>query len=143
MSETAARRVPAAGRHCFVTTIRPGTTPPGRGPAWRPFDPPFVGLTGTAELVAAAQRAAGARPARPGSPVPTVPGNPAQHADAPGTAPHTHGRPLGYAVQHTNVIFAYDVEDRLPVLYPSGTSAADLAADLPLLAKPGRDRPAR
>jgi hypothetical protein len=39
-------------------------------------------------------------------------------------------------VDHTNVIFAYDADDRLPVLYPTGVTAGDLAADLPRLAQP-------
>ena len=38
------------------------------------------------------------------------------------------------------MIFAYDVDDRLPVLYPAGATAGDLAADLPNLARPADER---
>ena len=100
------------------------------------FDEDVVGLMGTQEEVDAAQRAAGVEPAGMGGPVPTLPGRPDEHEHRPGTAPHTHEGPLGYAVDHANVIFAYDADDRLPVLYPSGVTAADLAADLPRLARP-------
>ena len=116
------------------------TTDPARDDAARlrdwlgRFDASFVGLTGTAQEVAAAQEAVGVPPAQRGGPVPTLPGRPEAHEDETGTAPHTHDRPLGYAVEHAGVIFAYDVEDRLPVLYTAGVTAADLAADLPRLA---------
>jgi len=33
------------------------------------------------------------------------------------------------------VIFAYDAADRLPVVYPGGATPADIAADLPVLAR--------
>jgi len=33
------------------------------------------------------------------------------------------------------VIFAYNSADRLPVLYPSGVTPPDIAADLPVLAR--------
>jgi hypothetical protein len=36
------------------------------------------------------------------------------------------------------VIFAYDADDRLPVLYPGGVTVADIANDLPLLLDPAR-----
>jgi hypothetical protein len=36
------------------------------------------------------------------------------------------------------VIFAYDADDRLPVLYPGGVTPADIANDLPLLIDPAR-----
>lgn len=115
------------------------TTDPDRdsGPVLRrwldTFDSDFVGLTGTQAEVDAAQEAVGVAPAAKGGPVPTLPGRPDQHVHAEGTAPHTHAGPLGYGVGHADVIFAYDTEDRLPVMYPGGTRPSDLAADLPLL----------
>ena len=36
------------------------------------------------------------------------------------------------------MIFAYNVADRLPVMYPAGVTPADIAADLPALAGPPR-----
>ncbi len=96
----------------------------------------IVGLTGTADEIAAAQQAVGIPPAKKGGVVPTLPGRPNEHTHRPGTPPHSHTRPLGYSVEHANVIFAYDAEDRLPVVYPGGVTPADIAADLPLLARP-------
>ena len=115
------------------------TTDPDRdsGPVLRrwldTFDTDVVGLTGTQAEVDAAQVAVGVAPAAKGGPVPTLPGRPDEHVHAEGTAPHTHDGPLGYGVGHADVIFAYDTEDRLPVMYPGGTRPSDLAADLPLL----------
>jgi protein SCO1/2 len=124
----------------FVTTD-PARDDPARLRTWLDtFGESFIGLTGTQEEVDAAQVAAGIRPAGKGGEIATLPGQPNEHAHKTGTAPHTHDRPLGYAVEHANVIFAYDVDDRLPVLYPAGTTAADLAADLPLLAQPASAR---
>jgi protein SCO1 len=102
------------------------------------FDTDFTALRGTLAEVQAAQEAMGVRPAEKGGPVPTLPGRPDEHVHAPGTAPHTHDGPLGYGVGHANVIFAFDTEDRMPVLYPEGVRPSDIAADLPLLV-PGDD----
>ena len=116
------------------------TTDPERdsGPVVRrfldQFSADFVGLTGTRAQVDAAQVATGFAPAERGGPVPTLPGKPDQHTHAVGTAPHKHVGPLGYGVGHADVIFAFDSEDRMPVLYDGGVRASDLAADLPLLA---------
>ena len=116
------------------------TTDPERdsGPVVRrfldQFSTQFVGLTGTRAQVDAAQRATGFRPAARGGPVQTLPGQPDAHAHAAGTAGHRHFGPLGYGVEHGDVIFAFDTGDRLPVLYDGGVRPADLAADLPLLA---------
>ena len=98
------------------------------------FSTEFVGLTGTRAQVDAAQRATGFRPAARGGPVATLPGKPDAHAHAAGTADHQHYGPLGYGVEHGDVIFAFDAGDRMPVLYDGGVRPADLAADLPLLA---------
>ena len=118
------------------------TTDPTRdsGPVLRrwldQFSPDFIGLLGTRDQVAAAQRASGIAPAYPEGPAPTLPGRPDQHVHKPGTAPHQHFGPLGYAVAHSAVIVAYDAADRLPVVYPGGVTPADIAADLPVLAAP-------
>ena len=103
------------------------------------FSTGFVGLRGTDAEVAAAETAAGVAVAAPGEPIPTVPGHPDQHPTEPG-APitHKHFGPLGYSVTHSAVILAYDADDRLPVLYPSGVTASDIANDLPLLDDPAR-----
>lgn len=120
----------------FVTTD-PARDTPERLRRWLDaFGTDVVGLVGTQQEVDAAQVAAGVRPASPGGPVPTLPGRPDEHEHLPGTAPHVHDGPLGYAVEHANTILAYDVEDRLPVLYPTGVTPGDLAADLPRLARP-------
>ncbi|HWH27353.1 MAG TPA: SCO family protein [Mycobacteriales bacterium] len=124
----------------FVTTDPERDTPERLRDWLARFDERIVGLVGTQAEVDAAQRAAGIRPAARGGEIPTLPGKPNEHAHASGTAPHSHDRPLGYAVEHANVIFAYDVDDRLPVLYPAGSTAGDLAADLPKLATPAEDR---
>jgi protein SCO1/2 len=123
-------------RVVFVTTdVRRDTAPVLR--RWLDqFSTDFVGLLGTQAAVDAAQRATGIAPAYPDGVVPTLPGRPDEHVHKPGTAPHKHFGPLGYAVAHSAVIFAYDVADRLPVVYPGGVTPSDIAADLPVLANP-------
>jgi protein SCO1/2 len=120
----------------FITTdVRRDTAPVLR--RWLDqFSTQFIGLLGTQAQVVQAQRAAGVAPAYPDGVVPTIPGHPDEHVHQPGTAPHKHFGPLGYAVAHTAAIFAYDAKDRLPVLYPGGVTPADIAADLPVLANP-------
>jgi len=120
----------------FVTTDPERDTPQVLRRWLDRFDTGVIGLVGTQQEVDAAQRAAGLPPAGRGGPVPTLPGRPDEHEHLPGTVPHTHEGPLGYAVAHPNVIFAYDVDDRLPVMYPAGVTPGDLAADLPRLARP-------
>lgn len=100
------------------------------------FSVDFVGLLGSQAEIDAAQRAVGIQPAFPEGLAPTLTGRPDAHTDKPGTAPHEHFGPLGYAVAHSAVIFAYDADDRLPVVYPGGVTPADIAADLPTLAEP-------
>ena len=100
------------------------------------FSTGFIGLRGTDAEVALAQRATGIPPAQPEGLVPTLPGKPNEHVHKAGTAPHEHFGPLGYAVTHSAVIFAYDADDRLPVVYPGGVTPSDIAADLPALAHP-------
>ena len=122
-------------RVVFVTTD-PARDDADRVRGWLDkFSADYVGLTGTQAEVDAAQAAVGAPLAEPTGPQPTLPGRPDEHEHAPGTAPHTHDGPLGYGVDHVSSIFAFDAADRMPVLYPPGSSRSDIAADLPVLAR--------
>lgn len=118
----------------FVTTDPDRDTPQILRSWLDKFSTEYVGLVGTQAEVDAAQVATGIAAAEKGGQVETLPGKPNEHVHKTGTAPHTHDRPLGYGVGHADVIFAFDSEDRLPVLYPGGVRPSDLAADLPLLA---------
>ena len=119
----------------FVTTD-PERDTPERLRGWLDrFSPGFTGLVGTQAEVDAAQSAVGAPTATRSGPQPTLPGRPDEHEHKPGTAAHTHDGPLGYGVDHIAAIFAFDASDRMPVLYPSGSSPSDIAADLPVLAR--------
>ena len=100
------------------------------------FDTSFIGLTGSGVDVAQAQTTAGITPGKPEGVNPTEPGRPDTHAHESGTAPHKHFGPLGYAVSHSALIFAYNAADRLPVAYPGGVKPSDITADLPLLNDP-------
>lgn len=120
----------------FITTDPARDTPAVLREWLAPFSTRIKGLTGTEDEIAAAQQAVGISAAKKGGLVPTLPGKPNEHAHKEGTAPHSHSRPLGYSVEHANVIFAYDAADRLPVVYPGGVTPADIAADLPVLADP-------
>ena len=117
------------------------TTDPDRDNAARlrhwldQYSPDYVGLRGTQAEVDAAQTAVGVQVATRAGLQPTLPGKPAEHVHAPGTAPHTHDAPLGYGVDHVSVIFAFDSSDRMPVVYPTSSSPADIAADLAVLAR--------
>lgn len=95
----------------------------------------YVGLVGTQAELDAAARASGVQPGEVGPDPSTIPGHPDEHVEKPGTAPHKHFGPLGYSVAHSAVIYAYDASDRLPVVYPGGVTPADIAADLPVLAR--------
>jgi protein SCO1/2 len=120
----------------FVTTDPKRDTGPVLTQWLDQFSTSFIALTGTPDQLAAAQTATGIQPAFPDGVTPTIPGHPDEHYHQPGTAPHKHFGPLGYAVAHSAVIFAYDAADRLPVMYPGGVTPSDIAADLPLLAHP-------
>jgi protein SCO1/2 len=120
----------------FVTTDPARDTAPVLRTWLDQFSTDFIGVRGTKAELAEAQRVSGIAPAYPEGPVPTIAGHPDQHVHQPGTAPHKHFGPLGYAVAHSSVIFAYDAADRLPVLYPAGVTVADIAADLPVLSHP-------
>jgi protein SCO1/2 len=123
-------------RVVFVTTDPKRDTAPVLRRWLDQFSTSFVGLLGTQAQVDAAQTATGIEPAYPDGPAPTIAGHPDEHVHKAGTAPHKHFGPLGYAVAHSAVIFAYDAADRLPVVYPGGVTPADIAADLPVLARP-------
>ena len=137
---TALRQTDAALRDdvevLFITTDPERDSPAVLREWLSGFSTRIVGLTGDADQIVAAQQAVGISAAKKGGIVPTLPGKPNEHAHKTGTAPHSHTRPLGYSVEHANVIFAYDAADRLPVVYPGGVTPADIAADLPLLADP-------
>ena len=103
----------------FVTTD-PQRDTPERLREWLDgFGDDIVGLTGTPEEIAAAERAAGVEGSYPvspdGSPAPTTgPGN--------------------YEVGHAAQVVAYTPDDMTHIVYPSGVQADDWAADLPRLA---------
>lgn len=136
MLRTVAPALRAKARVVFVTTDPRRDTAPVLRRWLDQFSTDFVGLLGTQAELDAAQQAVGIPPAYPDGVVPTIPGHPDEHVHKPGTAPHKHFGPLGYAVAHSAVIFAYDAADRLPVVYPGGVTPADIAADLPELANP-------
>ncbi len=135
----ALRAVPAAVRD--ATRVVFVTTDPARDDAARlrrwldTYSTGYVGLLGSQAEVDAAQAAVGVPAASKAGPQPTLPGQPSEHVHAPGTAPHTHDGPLGYGVDHASVIFAFNASDRMPVIYPAGSSPSDIAADLPVLAR--------
>ncbi|HVE74785.1 MAG TPA: SCO family protein [Mycobacteriales bacterium] len=122
-------------RVVFVTTDPKRDTAPVIRRFLDQFSTTFVGLLGTEAEVRAAQQAVGIAPAETEGPIPVISGQPNAHPHKSGTAPHQHFGPLGYGVAHANVIFAYDVSDRLPVVYPGGVVPSDIAADLPVLAR--------
>ncbi len=80
------------------------------------FSPSFVGLTGTPTQIAGAE-------VRVGMPISRR--EPAKKSDHVG----------GYSVNHFAAVFAYGRDGRLETLYPSQVPPADIAADLPVLAK--------
>ncbi len=135
----ALRTVPAELRE--RTRVVFVTTDPERDDALRlrrwldRFSPGFTGLRGTPEEIRTASAAVGVPGPQRSGPQPTLPGRPDAHEHQPGTAPHEHDGPLGYGVDHSSAIFAYDVHDRLPVIYRGRTPPSDLAADLPALAR--------
>jgi protein SCO1 len=76
------------------------------------FDPSFVGLTGTAAQVAAAERRSSAQPSSK---------EPAK------------GGGNGYLVAHTTWLYAYGTDDVARIVYGPDVSVADLRHDLPRL----------
>ena len=122
-------------RVVFVTTDAKRDSGPVLRQWLDQFSTSFIGLTGTQSELDSAARASGVAPGRVGPEPSTLPGQPDQHVEKPGTAAHKHFGPLGYSVAHSAVIYAYDVSDRLPVVYPGGVTPSDIAADLPVLAR--------
>ncbi len=110
----ALRRQPESVRHAvivvFATTDPRRDTPPVVRRWLDRFDTSFVGLTGTAAQLAAAQRAAGV-PVAVREPLPG--GN--------------------YAVDHFAGVTAYSRADRVAAVYSATTTSRDYAADLPVL----------
>jgi len=104
----------------FVTTD-PERDTPERLRSWLDnFDPDFIGLTGTREEIAAAERAAGVA----GSIVPT----------------DTSGG--DYEVGHAAQIIAYTPDDLAHLQYPFGVRRQDWQADLPRMLEVWGDVPA-
>ena len=94
----------------FVTTD-PVRDTAGSLRAWLDrFDPTFVGVTGTPDQIAAAERRAGVPLAVPES--------------------DGHG---GYGVTHSTEVFAFSPDGLSHVVYADGFAPADYAHDMPLL----------
>ena len=115
---TALRRLPDPVRR-QVTVVFATTDPRRDTPSvvrrWLDrFDASFVGLTGTAAQLTAAQRAAG---------VPV-----AVEEKLPGG---------NYAVDHFAGVTAYARDDRVAAVYPAGATASDYATDLRVLVQEG------
>ena len=104
----------------FVTTDPARDTPSVLGPWLRAFDSEFIGLTGSAEALEAAQRAAGVIPATRGA-----------------------GGPGSYPVFHAAQVIVVSPDDSIHVEYPFGTRQRDWADDIPRLldAWPARTQP--
>jgi protein SCO1/2 len=105
-------RVDVDVRVVFVTTD-PARDTPERIRSWLDtFDPSFIGLTGTPEEVAAAQRAMGT-------------------AVAVAEAPDADG---DYTVGHASGVWVITPDDRAHLVYGFGTRQDDWVADLPAIA---------
>src|ERR1700758_1094058 len=102
----------------FVTTGAPRDTRLDLRRWLDHFDKRFVGLTGTADALDAAQKAAG------------VP-----------LAQKTDPRSGNYSVTHANFVVAYTKDNFGHVIYPGGVSEADWVHDLPLLVNETWARP--
>jgi len=106
---------PAVRSHVKVVFV---TTDPDRDTtsvirSWlNAFNPAFIGLTGTAGQVTAAERAVGMPPA-------TV-------------VPLGHGN---YTVDHAAYVLAFTTDDEAHVVYPDGYGASTWAHDLPRLVR--------
>jgi protein SCO1/2 len=103
----------------FVTTD-PARDTPAKLRDWLDnFGTDFVGLTGTADQIAAAEQAAGVAPSVP---------------LAPDGSPASTTAPGDYQVGHAAEIIAYSPDDLAYMVYPSGVQRTDWQADLPRLA---------
>jgi len=110
----AVRRQPASVRArtaVVFVTVDPRRDTPRRLRSWLDhYSSSFVGLTGTARQIAAAERAAG---------VPVPP--PEQHSGA------------AYAVAHSSLLLPYSPDGKAHVVYTQGFGPQAFAHDLPLL----------
>ena len=96
-------------------SVDPERDTPGRLRAFtEQFDRTFIGLTGSADQLAAVWRAYGVQVAR---------------RDVPGSNPPT------YAVHHSASVFVIDAAGRLRVMAPFGTPSADVLHDIGVLLK--------
>jgi cytochrome oxidase Cu insertion factor (SCO1/SenC/PrrC family)/copper(I)-binding protein len=99
----------------LFVTADPERDTPARLAAWLAnFDPSFIGLTGTPELIAAAQRSLGLREAQ------------REYPSTDSTA---------YSVAHAAQVFAFSRDGFAYLAYPFGTRQEDWAHDLPILAR--------
>lgn len=96
--------------HVVMVTVDPERDSPQRLRRWLDqFDPSFVGLTGSPEQLAAAQRSLRMPPA-------------VKQGEGP-----------DYLVGHAAYVIAFTADDTAHVIYPAGTRQSDWARDLPLL----------
>jgi len=111
----------------FVTTDPARDTPAVLADYLARFDTRFLGLTGSAEQVAAAQTAAGVPLAEE---VPERAGHAHGHAE-----PHLSG---DYLVAHGSTLTAYGSDDTEVVSWRAGTLPEDYAADLSVIVEEDR-----
>jgi protein SCO1/2 len=112
----ALRTVPEGQRRSirvvFVTTDPERDTPDQLRSWLQRFDPSFIGVTGTAAALEAAQRSVGMPPAM-------------REGELP--------KGGGYGITHAAQIWAFTPDDSAHVIYPFGVKREDLAADLATL----------
>jgi protein SCO1/2 len=76
------------------------------------FDESFIGLIGSADQVAAAEKSS--------------------HIPLSSETPNADG---GFAVNHSSLLLGYGADDKAHVVYPPGSKVSDIASDLRLLAE--------
>jgi protein SCO1/2 len=115
LAQVRARLGPAAARvRVAFVTVDPERDGPERLRAYmQAFDRTFVGLTGTAEQLAAVQKAYGVV-ARKQTP---------------------RGTSAAYLVDHSALVYVIDPDGRLRLVFPFGTSIDDMTHDISLLLK--------
>jgi protein SCO1/2 len=105
--------VSAKVRFIFITTDPERDTPEVLGKWLAAFDPAFIGLTGTREQIALAQRMAQVMPA-----IREVPDS---------------TKPSEYFVGHAGQVIAFTNDDLAHIVYPFGVRQLDWANDIPIL----------
>lgn len=105
--------VSAKVRFIFITTDPERDTPEVLGKWLAAFDPAFIGLTGTKEQIALAQRMAQVMPA-----IREVPDS---------------TKPSAYFVGHAGQVIAFTSDDLAHIVYPFGVRQLDWANDIPIL----------